>query len=106
MTRAAQPAAPSPAPPQRVNALRVQAKVLPGHRIELTAPELPEGSTVDVIVVLPQNGIPTDNPPAGQEKRHVIDIIQSLPPGPRSAPTWEEVERQFREEREAWDKGR
>jgi hypothetical protein len=26
-----------------------------------------------------------------------------LPPGPRSARTWDEIERQFQEERDAWD---
>ena len=100
-TPTASPApAPAPAPPpQRVDALRVQAKVLPGKRIELTAPELLEGATVEVIVVLP-----SPVPPVARE--HVIDIVASLPPGPRSAPTWEEVERQFREERDAWDKDR
>jgi hypothetical protein len=30
--------------------------------------------------------------------------LDSLPPGPRSAPTWDEIERQFREERGAWDR--
>lgn len=31
-------------------ALRLNATVQPGHRIEITAPELPEGSHVDVII--------------------------------------------------------
>src|SRR5437588_11981685 len=33
-------------------AYRTQTTILPGHRIEITAPELPEGDTVEVIVVL------------------------------------------------------
>lgn len=34
-------------------ALRLETTVLPGHRLEITAPELPEGARVEVIVVLP-----------------------------------------------------
>jgi hypothetical protein len=33
-------------------ALRIQTTILPGHRIEIAAPELPEGQWVEVIVVL------------------------------------------------------
>ena len=33
--------------------LTVQTRVLPGHRIEITAPELNEGDLVDVHVTLP-----------------------------------------------------
>jgi hypothetical protein len=35
-------------------ALRIQTTVLPGKRIEVTAPELCEGARVEVIVVLPE----------------------------------------------------
>ena len=35
-------------------ALRMETTVLPGHRLEVSAPELPEGAKVEVIVVLPQ----------------------------------------------------
>jgi hypothetical protein len=34
------------------SALHIQATILPGHRIEIVSPELPEGGTVDVFVVL------------------------------------------------------
>jgi hypothetical protein len=34
----------------------------------------------------------------------VLEFLDALPPGPRSAPTWDEIERQFREERDAWDR--
>ena len=33
--------------------LRIVTKVLPGHRIEISAPELPEGQEVSVTVVVP-----------------------------------------------------
>ena len=32
--------------------IRIQTKVLPGHRIEIAAPEWTEGSAVDVLVML------------------------------------------------------
>jgi hypothetical protein len=35
-------------------ASRTETKVLPGHRLEISAPELPEGARVEVIVVLPK----------------------------------------------------
>jgi hypothetical protein len=31
------------------SALHIQATILPGHRIEIVSPELPEGGTVDVL---------------------------------------------------------
>jgi hypothetical protein len=32
---------------------RVHTTVLPGHRLEVTAPELPDGAKVEVIVLIP-----------------------------------------------------
>jgi hypothetical protein len=37
-------------------------------------------------------------------RRSVLDYLDSLPPGPRSAPTWEEIERRFQGERDGWDR--
>lgn len=37
-------------------------------------------------------------------RRSVLDFLDALPPGPRSAPTWDEIERRFQEERDAWDR--
>jgi hypothetical protein len=34
------------------NSLRLQTTVLPGHRIEISAPELPDGGNVEVIILL------------------------------------------------------
>ncbi|MCI0459510.1 MAG: hypothetical protein L0Z62_21375 [Gemmataceae bacterium] len=39
-------------------ALRMETTVLPGHRLEISAPELPEGAKVEVIVVLPATAPP------------------------------------------------
>ncbi len=77
-------------------AIRTQVTVLPGHRLEITSSELPEGQTVEVIVLLP---VPVSRPRPG-----ILDFIKSLPPGPHSYPTWEEMERAFQEERNSWDR--
>lgn len=78
------------------SSLRLQATVLPGNRIEICRPELPEGGTVEVIVVLPEE-IPL-------RRGGILEFLDSLPPGPRSYDTWEELERHFQEERNAWDR--
>ena len=53
----------------------------------------PEGSTGH------REGI-SEFPP----RRSVLEFLDALPPGPRSAPTWDEIERRFQEERDAWDR--
>ena len=78
------------------NALRMETTVLPGHRLEISDPELPEGAKVEVIVVLPQK----------QERRRIsmLEFLETLPPGPRAFPTWEEYERHLQEEKNAWER--
>ncbi|MHB1422015.1 MAG: hypothetical protein ACYC3I_02225 [Gemmataceae bacterium] len=77
-------------------ALRMEATVLPGHRLEISSPELPEGAKVEVIVVLPER------PQA--KFASALEFLESLPPGPRAFPTWEEYERHLREEKDSWDR--
>lgn len=77
-------------------ALRLETTVLPGHRLEISAPELPEGARVEVIVVLPEK-------PQAQVGS-ALEFLESLPPGPRAFPTWEEYERHLREEKDAWQR--
>jgi hypothetical protein len=74
--------------------LRTQTTVLPGHRIEVSAPELEEGTRVDVLV------IPATTPPA--QRRSVLEIIESLQ-GHRLFQTPDQVRRHLQEERDAWD---
>ena len=74
--------------------LRVQTTVLPGHRIEIGTPGLPEGSVVEVVV----------QPVASEEPRRILEFLDGLPAGPRSHSTWEEMEQHFQEERNAWDR--
>jgi hypothetical protein len=77
-------------------ALHITARVPPGNKIEITAPELTEGQDFDVFLI--------PRPSVANPHRSVLEFLDSLPPGPRSAPTWDEIERQFREERGAWDR--
>ena len=76
--------------------LRLETMVLPGHRLEVTAPELPEGARVEVIVVLPGKPEPSFG--------SALEFLESLPPGPRAFKTWEEYEHHLREERNSWDR--
>ncbi|HTU16871.1 MAG TPA: hypothetical protein VMG10_02315 [Gemmataceae bacterium] len=77
-------------------ALRLETTVLPGHRLEISAPELPEGAKVEVIVVLPETPQP--------RFASALEFLESLPPGPRAFPTWEEYEKHLREEKNAWER--
>lgn len=72
--------------------------VLPGHRIEITAPDLREGEQVQVVVI-------PATPPAGERKpgASALDIIESLK-GHRLFETAEEVDRYINEERDSWDR--
>ena len=74
--------------------LRVKTRVLPGHRIELTAPDLREGETVEVLLIVDR--------PAEGEAISMAALLATLPPGPRSAGSWEEIEQRLREERDSW----
>ncbi len=77
-------------------ALRMETTVLPGHRLEVTVPELPEGAKVEVIVVLHEQPKP--------HRLSMLEFVESLPPGPRAFKTWEEYEQHLREEKEAWER--
>ena len=77
-------------------ALHVLTRVQTGNRVEITAPELQEGQGVEVFVI--------PLPYEGQGRMSPLDLLDRLPPGPRSAPTWDDIERPFQEERDAWDR--
>lgn len=79
-------------------ALRLTARVQAGHKLEINSPELPEGEEVDIFVVLPTT------PKSGSGKQFLMDFLASLPPGPRSASTWEEIERNLQQDRDSWDR--
>ena len=78
--------------------IRVTATVLPGGKLEVVVPELQArvGETVEVDVPVPAPAPgPTHLP-----KSRIYDLIQSLPP----AESFEEIERQFQEMRDEWDR--
>ena len=77
------------------SALHITTTVLPGSRIEISTPELPEGSPVDVFLVLPEAAAPS--------RRTAIEIIEGLA-GNRVFQTPEEVDRHLQQERNAWDR--
>jgi hypothetical protein len=78
------------------SALRLETTVLAGHRLEISAPEFPEGTRVEVIVVFPAKPEP--------QFGSALEFLESLPPGPRAFKTWEAYEQHLQEERDAWER--
>lgn len=76
--------------------VHLKTRVLPGKRIEVSNEGLAEGQDVEVTIT----PVPSDQQ---SKTQGLMELIDSFPPGPHSAPTWEEIERQFREERDSWD---
>jgi len=76
--------------------VRMQTIVLPGHRVEVSDPGLPEGSKVEVIVVLGNGTKP--------KFASALEFLESLPVGPRAFDTWEEYEQFLREEKDSWER--
>ena len=52
--------------------LQVQTTVLPGHRIEIESPELPEGAAATVLIVLDGQELP---------KRPFWEVVGNYPGG-------------------------
>ncbi len=76
-------------------ALRMTALVQPGGKIELTDRELPEGQSVEVIVLLPS--------PSVVPRRSILDVLADAP-GHLAFQTADEVDSYLREERDAWER--
>lgn len=74
-------------------ALRMTALVQPGGKIELTDRDLPEGLSVEVIVLLPPSAVP---------RRSILDVLAEAP-GHLAFQTADEVDAYLREERDAWE---
>ncbi len=80
-------------------ALKVTTHVLPGRRVEVVTPELADGQPVEVSVVALEPTL------SKTEARTTIwELIQTMPPGPRSASTWKEIERNLQEDCDSWDR--
>ena len=100
--------------------LRVRRSVLSGGRVEVASPYLREGEVVEIDIRLPdaageygdaiaasapaQPEANADRASADEAATPLVEWLRSLPPGPRSADTWADVERQLREERDSWDR--
>ncbi len=77
-------------------AVRLETTILPGHRLEVSSPELPEGANVEVIVMLPAiSALP---------RWSMLDFLATLPPGPLLFKTAEDADRYVREERDSWER--
>ncbi len=88
----------SPASEAFQAAFHLTARVQSGNRIEITAPDLREGQEVeDFLIPRVRTATPAPRPTA-------IEFLDALPPGPRSAETWDEIDRQFQEGRDSWDR--
>jgi hypothetical protein len=73
--------------------LHIETTVLPGNRVEFSAPELPEGTKVEVIVMVP-----------APRRQSMLEYLKTLPPGPLVFKTPAEVDAYLQEERNAWDR--
>lgn len=71
-------------------------RVLPGHRVEIVAPEFSEGDVVDVVVT-PRT---VQSDPSGS----IVAFVESLPVGPRAFASWDEYEQHLQEEKAAWER--
>jgi hypothetical protein len=81
---------------KRMTSITQVARGLPGHRVEIVAPELSEGDVVDVVVT-PRTVRPDSS-------TSLVAFLASLPEGPRAFPSWGEYELHLKQEKEAWDR--
>jgi hypothetical protein len=83
--------------------LRIETTILPGRRIEVTSPDLPESGPVEVLVVVPNTSAttPVDAPAA---ESSIVEFLDRLPAGPRSASSWAELDLAIDQERNAWER--
>jgi hypothetical protein len=82
---------------EAIMTVRVTTRVLPGRRIEISAAELREGQDVEVT-------IETVELAKHSPRKGILDFINTLPPSTKSAEEWAEFEKEFRQERDSWDR--
>src|SRR5437868_8688440 len=75
--------------------IRIETTVLPGNRVEVSSPQLPEGARVEVTVTVPA---------APVKRMSMIEFLKTLPPGPLVFKTPAEVDAYLQEERDSWDR--
>ena len=76
------------------SALKLTTQVLPGGKIEVTDAQLPEGKSVDVIVIFPHS---PDN-----SQQSILEVLAQSP-GKHSFKSAEEVDAYIASERDEWD---
>jgi hypothetical protein len=76
--------------------LHIETTVLPGNRVEFSAPDLPEGARVEVTVVVPSQPVAA--------RMSMIDFLKTLPPRPLVFKTPAEADEYLQEERNSWDR--
>lgn len=76
--------------------LHLETTILPGHRLEISDPQLPEGAQVAVTVVVPEKATPP--------RMSMLDFLATLPPGPLVFKTPEDADRCIQEERDSWER--
>jgi len=74
--------------------IHLKTKVLPGNRVEIVDPSLPEGATVEVIVLAPNT----------QARITLYDWLLAEPPAetPRAVESWELYDQLLEQERATW----
>ena len=77
-------------------ALKLNTMILPGHRIEITAPELPESTSVELIVIPDQSAA---LPKVANPFKDVVEFLDSLTPVRRTPEQWADIERDLQDER-------
>jgi ABC-type hemin transport system substrate-binding protein len=77
--------------------LTVTTPVLPGGVLHIAAPELPVGQLVEVTIRVPEV-------PQAQQSMGIYDLIKSFGPSTRTPAEWEQLEREFQEERNSWER--
>jgi hypothetical protein len=77
----------------------------PAERLRLAAlilEELTAGTSVDVSEGSSPQSHPSTAP--SSQRRSMLELLESLPPGPRLFKTPEEADRYIQEERDSWDR--
>lgn len=83
------------------SAIKLRTTVLAGRRIAVDAPELPEGTTVELII-LPE--YESDSRTVSRKYKDVIEFLDSLPQNRHTPEEWEAIERELQQEKDAWER--
>lgn len=76
-------------------ALHLRATVRPGGRVEVIDPQLPQGESVDVIVLLPERRT--------MGRHSLVDVLATAP-GHLAFQSADDVDAHIREAREEWER--